>query len=585
MATMVHTLLFKYSCNLLGLAFVAGNPLKGKVVARVTKTIPPTAITLNFIGKEKTQVTYQSGSGQHGSSRRTKYGQRTFASGDLILRDEGHSDLHPGVYAFTFSLQLSESLPSSMNGAKDNDSQSNWRIQYKVSVTASNRQGTVQKQGERYLVIASSRLPNTRVPARIPPTSESIEGLLNKKQGMLSFGAYVKDAHVGRGLPLEIYLAARNHSTATIHRVECKLREKVTWTAQPHSETNKRTIALIHDVDVPGILRGKQSKSDVEEWKRSGIDLQDILRDLEQGANKITLPIPWGCRDSFRGSLIRIEHYLKITIFTKMLVKNPEVRIPLKVGFPPITSNSQQLESAPEPEISLQQPDEPEIEVDAEPINIGSRPPPFAPAGRPGIYPQHSMPRLPDTDAPPPMVAAVIVEDDNTIRAPLATAPMEVFALGGLPVYTDTQTSILPSAPPAPPSTPTLEALLEEMRYSISDYDIILRKLSDTQWMELLSGLTPDEFGSVLAHVNMDSDQPRVAETLAQCIGSQFTCAHCRAAAQNGADWNTSALVQSLLPYCVDIVTNHQVILSALSEWDQTVCRRDVDIAISRRQG
>ena len=473
-----------------------------------------------------------------------------------------------------------------MNGVNPHDSASLWKIQYKLCVMAGDR-----RVSERYVVIAARGLPDTRIPARIPPNSVDIAGLLNKKQGMLSFGAYVTDAHVGRGSSIEIHLATRNHSTATIHRVECKLTEKIKWTARSHSDTGKRMISIINDVDLPGILRGKQSKSEVEEWKRSGVDLHGIYRDLELGTNKFTLPIPWCCRDSFCGSLITITHELKITIFTKALVKNPSVKIPVKIGFPPANSaTSQQSEqTGVEPEIYHRPTPpavEPEIEVNAEPVIaeiVDSRPPPFAPVSRPGMYPQYSMPRLPDTDAPPPMATAIIVEDESTFQAPLATAPTEAFVLGGPPIYTDVQSSVLPSAPLAPPSTPTLEALLEEMRYSISDYQIILQKLEDPQWMQLLSQVSPEDFGSILAHVNMDSDQPRVAETLAQCIGTRFSCAHCRAAAQSGSDWNTSAIVQSLLPYCVDIVHNHQVLRSGLSDWDQTVCARDIDIAISRR--
>lgn len=122
------------------------------------------------------------------------------------------------------------------------------------------------------------------------------------------------------------------------------------------------------------------------------------------------------------------------------------------------------------------------------------------------------------------------------------------------------------------------------MIFSINDFEIISTKLQDATWASLLANLSPGDFESVLAHVNMDIDQPRVAELLARQMGSRFSCEHCKVAAQNSAEWNKTTTIQRLLPFCVDITANNVVILGVLSEWERTVTRNAFELEISRRQ-
>lgn len=80
----------------------------------------------------------------------------------------------------------------------------------------------------------------------------------------------------------------------------------------------------------------------------------------------------------------------------------------------------------------------------------------------------------------------------------------------------------------------------------------------------------------------MDFDQPRVAAMLASHVngGDSFTCRYCLSAVQNAAEWNRTAMVQKLLPLCVDIQFGFTMIQAELSPWEQTVTDRDFQRAL-----
>lgn len=76
----------------------------------------------------------------------------------------------------------------------------------------------------------------------------------------------------------------------------------------------------------------------------------------------------------------------------------------------------------------------------------------------------------------------------------------------------------------------------------------------------------------------MDFDQPRVAAMLAPRMNQGnggFTCAYCRSAIQNAAQWNRIAMVQKLLPLCVDIQTGFPMLQEELTQWELTVTSQD----------
>jgi len=233
-----------------------------------------------------------------------------------------------------------------------------------------------------------------------------------------------------------------------------------------------------------------------------------------------------------------------------------------------------------------------------------------------------NLPSSESTDTPIAFTEAIAIPvGEDAIQYPDATAPPEAVVVGGMAPceYTFTNnteqeaqlegndcsssnppfcpdsvntmqqsfaTSINCDTSAVAPPTPSVEALLLEMLYSVDDYEIIRTKLQDssagtdttssnnhTLWKSVLAAITPGEFGSILQHVNRDTDQPSVAVLLATSAIEQgrFTCDYGRAAVSNSAEWNRQAMVTLILPHCVDARNNCGKIRDILSEWDKII--------------
>jgi hypothetical protein len=170
-------------------------------------------------------------------------------------------------------------------------------------------------------------------------------------------------------------------------------------------------------------------------------------------------------------------------------------------------------------------------------------------------------------------------------EAATVTLEEDVIVLGGDAIIVDPSSSVpLSSLTPLPPPSPTvsLESLLRSMTSSINDVDMIEQKLRDPEWVRLLESLSAEEFGSVVAHVNIDFDQTRVAAMLVPYVngGNNFTCRYAAAAVKYASEWNRSNMAQRLVPLCVDIASNHELIRAQLTEWEQVVTGRDFEDAL-----
>ena len=222
-----------------------------------------------------------------------------------------------------------------------------------------------------------------------------------------------------------------------------------------------------------------------------------------------------------------------------------EEKIPLRIGFPPEQRQATRVDIRPQPA---------------------------------GAFPQSGT-------APIPFATAVPLPA-NTVEAPVAIAPAEAIVLGGMATtYASTlasSTDLEDLIPIPPPEVPSLSVLLEEMTASVNDIDIISNKLQDAAWRTFISSMSPADFGAVIAHVNMDFDQPRLAALLAPHVngGDCLTCVYCLSAIQSAAQWNRTAMVQKLLPLCVDIRANFEMLQQELSPWEQTVTARDFQVAL-----
>jgi hypothetical protein len=412
---------------------------------------------------------------------------------------------------------------------------------------------------ERTFIVASAPLPDERVPVLIKPASYNINTLRVIRRGLLSFGASIDNAHIGREDSLVISLACRNNAAMDVARVLVRLVESYYWLVDGKRCTPKaheRILVEMKDISLPGMIKEKRSSLNgfATVFRQPATFAQsyykEIREDLESHQNTIRLSVPQDARDSYTGHLLVVSHHIAVSLHTRGMADNLSIQIPLRIGFPSIPSARMVYPASPERlSISVLAP----FEVDI------------------------------------PVAPAIPIPDENVIDMPRAMARGDSLRMGGLPeliASEEPMTQFLPSIiRPQDILNPSLEGLLEEMFASINDYEIIERKMTYPRWRNIFSDLTPTEFGPIIAHVNIDSDQPRVALLIAKRIhgGHYFSCEYVIEALKNSAEWNRPSMVSFLLPYCIDILTGYQSIKDVLNEWELTITDADFKEAIRKK--
>jgi hypothetical protein len=392
---------------------------------------------------------------------------------------------------------------------------------------------------KRSFLLVSAPLDNEPVPCVMQPSPISIDKLGIVGKGKLCLGARVDDTHIGRGQTLDIYLACRNLATCDIVRVEVKLVEEYQWTARSWNWDGKCTLVDTRNVNLPGLKRPAIPRAQVDEMNESKGEMEETIarqinRDLHSIENNLALTIPDHARDTFIGSVIKITHYVKLTLFTMSTVSHPSTRIPIKIGEPSSMLPSNQ---------------------------------PAVSGLRNVVKVQHT--RLDNSIHMPPLASAApnnMLLGRSAYYAGLYDSTMIMSSMMGAP-----NPSLLPTAKAF--GSPSVSLLLDEMSGSVNDFDIIASKIKDIEWAIILASLTPEEFGDIIGHINLEFSQPRVGAFLARHVAEGFTFAHCVAAVQNTSESFRPNMVRALLPYCVDLVQEHQQTIRGeeLSEYEQLI--------------
>jgi hypothetical protein len=435
----------------------------------------------------------------------SRRGERQFLSVDFLLHDASKRKLKTGNYEFPFSVMLPDCLPTTTSL---NASSSGFQISYEVKVEIG------KFQTKKSFSVESAPLASDKVPCMLRPTTHEVRQLGLLKKGSMTFAASVEDTHVGRGGVLEVSLACRNDATVNIQRVQVKIVELLHWKTgvdgEDRSATEKRVLVDLNDVDLPGLLKSRRDRSEVRDSIKknstcSSRDQQDLYEDLLSGYNKILLNIPQGARDTYRGQLVDISHYIKIKLITNSLTDCPFAKIPLKIGFPSVVTPTTPV-FPPEAARSSNQ--------------VWQQPP--SEQARPQQQQQHvtnEVVALPEdatdqTCYEIPIVNAILVNEDGTyvLSAPVH-APPEAIVVGGTARILDSTdegeidlSRLTPISPPGitplPPLVPSLARLMDEVVASVNDYEVISRRLHDPQWKSVFSSLTPNDFGDIVRRVS-----------------------------------------------------------------------------------
>jgi len=124
----------------------------------------------------------------------------------------------------------------------------------------------------------------------------------------------------------------------------------------------------------------------------------------------------------------------------------------------------------------------------------------------------------------------------------------------------------------------TMGALKETMDRAYDDFTMLTELLgrpeSAEAWRPLLENLSPADFGTVVGEVNLEFDQPKVAELLGKQLRGGVTAAHIIEANRKAAENQPPTIVTKLAPLCVDLHDNVDAIEAGLSEWDKILSKR-----------
>ena len=593
---------------------VAGQPMGGKVIVKVGKRMNGETVQLVALGKEQVR---------HGKA----VSEMPFLHVNTTLQDLRGKKVKRGTYIYPFRLILPVSLPTSTN-VRSSSSGQQGQITYKVAAMFG------AARYERVFQVASRPLPPVAVPCFIEPKTETIKSMGFRTVGNVTFAVMVHDTHVGRGQELLLALACQNESSVDIGRVRAKLVELVTLQSKHTVQTQKNTLMESNDLSLPGLVKNRSSKRNLKVTTTNNtIGSQDgngvnaaIYDALVRHENLVSIPIPQTAHDTYDGKIIKVEHYLKISLETSSYFSdNLSAKIPLKIGQPSEESTA----------VFMQPPEAVVAEAQLAPHraeDIGD--------GRDdGLDEVESIPfanavplvPLEDTTEDPEVIAPPVVATAHILRATVPIEREDDFDANETAVEAEpepqserAQTSqeqnpepvqseqhpdgslrilregeedefAIPSAPlddsfgsntdddgetEAESNNPvSLGTLLNDMKLSINVYDTVVNKAGEASWQEFYAALTPEDFGSVVGGVGSAFDQPRVGAALAGHIDT-FTCQHCICALRAMSGWNRPALVKALLPKCTDLFRNSESIKKELSVWEKTVTAADFRNAI-----
>jgi len=614
---------------------LAGKTVKGKVTidlgsSELLNQVSDYQLQLQVDGKEKVQVK---------DGYRVRRAERELLKVKIVLFDfnkaqtDGSFILIPGYHDYPFAFELPPHIPATMS--YHGGSSSSCEIRYKIKASLVNinekRTSTMLKKISKGQVYTSSMNRNDLtdildfdvrsrplrpeiVPWSMEPTTREIKSLGVVKKGDISFGARVEDTHISKGDNVQIAVAFRNNSTVEIESFDVALLQTFTITANKKQlkeggRTRERTEVLKQFQYTNMVEEAAKSPQEVFFAKNIlGHDIsrihQEICIELHNNPfHRFSIMVPESTFDSYSGQLIKCSHSLEIKVKTTTMVDDPKFIVPLL-----ILNYCDEEDKTDEPDDHQQQEEADHDDEHDENHTDSAR-------AATDLSELTSIDESPSLDCDEPKPAA---RRRATIRNPLVRIPQQSFYLGGNRIVeleesyggfgmeslaslssssgntsTDFDSSGIvlddgdndegdDDEAEAEAKLPCYENLVREMLASLDDLNIIMTRSEDPEWRMIFCSLTAEQFGNLIAYVNLDFDQPKVAVWLAshlctEASSSSFTCEYVAAAVSNTADWNRITMVQRLLPFCSDLQEKKSLITQVLTPWELTVLVDDFE--------
>ena len=558
-------------------AVYAGGVISGKVFLQVRKNTEADTLQLMLVGREHAHThwttTHTTGSGDN---RKTEtrhhhaYADRILVQIDVPLARFPTGRVAPGNYEFPFSATLPPGLPTTMFASGGGgDCRISYQLKARLHRPSWFKWDTTST---RSILVQSTPLPPVPTPFYAAPQTVPVKLCCCFDRGQIHIGAGVDDTLLGRGQSVGVGIAVQNESSKRLASVEATITERVVWRAGGHSNSSHRTIAqTAWDMGAVAGLEELSSEALSQARERAAASpgeartktLEAMATSLLSGRQRETLTVAPDARDSYRGSCLSVAHRCYVTSRTPCCVTEPQLEVPVRIGTRPLPP--------PQPPVATA---------------VGAVGVPAATA-----YP-----------APPPLVLAEAIPLDEeeqramgalpadwsgAVVAGAVVLPMGQAVLGGAAqeksggeaggAQVPYGTPIGP--PPAPLHEPgTMAALKELMDRAFDDLTMLAELLGQPEsapaWRPLLESLSPADFGTIVGQVNLEFDQPKVAELLAKQLRGGVTAAHIIEANRKAAENQPPSIIAKLAPLCVDLHDNVDAIEAGLNQWDKVLSKR-----------
>lgn len=596
-------------------------------------------ILLELIGKERSKICQAGQTIARKAERVLLYNQTLLHHVTPADQNVWNSNAGSGgCVDFGFSLVIPAFMPGSFRC--DAPGRSYAEIVYKLVAVMELTDPSLRKitsrtitSKEQIIPIRAAPIPPIVVPWMMQPTNHPIKNFGLGSKGFIIFGVLVTDTHVGPGETLKISFACRNHSTVDVEKLYIKLVETVSWVLDT-TTTSKKQMKSVERVlhQQEEIMRVPQQPSR-DLWYQTSfgggvttaqdncIALYDDLVAQKQ-VLRVTVPADDSTNDDYAGPLVKCTHHLEIRIKTENHVDDPRVLVPLQFKqFQTCSGASQGQHTVLRKQSMMVAPqrdrrccDDDDDDSDKTCLDTSSSTAasqeitaiPEQHQGHADIYvpsyygaEEHTTTSGNNLSAEQENITSTYMTQEEIplsqiraggwVRDVPTSAPDRESNLSQTSSCSYAANPELSTTEEEPPAVvlllPSFENLLQEMLFSVDDFDIVCSKLEDPEWRPIFFRMSPDEFGSMLAHVNMDHDQPKVAAIVAGQISmeSDFLLQHVIHALRNAADWTRASIVQRLLPFCSDLLESKELLKQELTPWELTVLAGDLEKAICNR--
>jgi len=477
---------------------VSGSIVTGKAYLSVNQDeVSCGSIGTRVLGQERTKVRYTVtvGSGKNRrTEHRTAYEQRNFMDQRFCLQSVPSGKIRRGQYEYPFQFAIPGGAPASMGlGGRGGSNQCS--IGYYMEVWL-DRPGFLRWDIKNRVFVNVTNPPpaGRNVPLYIEPTTVPLHSCCCIRRGDIMMGGSAESNILSAGGQSSVKYAVQNSSTVPVKAIEVTISERVTFSARGHHSAH--TVSLYHTRLTPAeagldlALRPSQKGQPHPE-------LMELRNMLESDAFKLNFTIPATARNSYSGSIIRVEHTFTIKAVTTFGTANPIICRNIQMFS---KSRPEELEPFDEASASQKHPDAPQA------------------------LPSGWAPAVAQRVELPPMALCFPVEhvEDND-NVPVAYASSTSF--------------------PAVEVYRSFDQFLAALKLNYDPCGKLERYIRNGNSVETLSA---EQFYAMFAAINDPFDQQRFAETLATSLTS-ITCAKVARSAAAAKDMCKREVVEKLL--------------------------------------